>query len=83
MSKIFDRFPISSLIEADLRPKVKYFDVFDDWNNIGKDCLFVTTDDKVYALEDNSHGVCGIGHCNKVTQPQQLPQLTGMVNTIP
>jgi len=49
----------------------------DDWSHSGKNVLFVTTDDKVYAFGDNSNDVCGFGHNSKVNEPEQVTELEG------
>ena len=73
MTEIFNRFPIFEKVEQNLKQKIKLFHVFDDIN--GYNVLFITSDDKVYGLGQNTFGCCGLGHNNVVDEPQVIPQL--------
>ena len=53
---------------------IKFFCVFGDNEN---DVIFVTNDDKVYAFGDNKYGCLGLGHNNRVNEPNIVNELCG------
>src|ERR1700759_4818279 len=68
-----DHFKICLKIEPKLKKIVKAFHVFNDEK--GLNVLFITSDDKVYGLGQNSSGCCGLGHNSVVNEPQVIPEL--------
>ncbi|XP_054162121.1 uncharacterized protein LOC128960075 [Oppia nitens] len=54
---------------------IKLFYVFDDCR--GPNLLFVTNDDKVYALGSNQYGSLGLGHKQQIVEPVCVPELSG------
>ena len=55
------------------RSFIKFFHVFRD--NFGYNILFITNDDNVYGLGDNYFGCCGLGHNDRVGEPQLIIEL--------
>ena len=68
-----EHFEICSKIKPQLKKIVKAFHVFDDEK--GLNVLFITSDDNVYGLGQNSLGCCGLGHNSVVNEPQVIPEL--------
>ena len=73
MSSLMDELEICDKIPEELKNDIKYYHVFND--HIYKCALFVTNDDRVYGLGDSSHGMLGVGHFNRVEQPEEIIQL--------
>ena len=69
-------FEICDEIDERLKSKIILFHVFDDQLN-QKNILFVTSDDKVFALGHNSYGVCGVGYGFELKETTEVPELTG------
>ena len=74
MSEIIEKFKICDKIPQNMRQNIKLLHVFDDCI-IDKNVLFVTLDDRVYGLGDNSYGCLGLGHSETVHSPQIIPEL--------
>ena len=74
MSEIVSKFEICSKIPEYFRENIKSIHVFDERN--GKNVIFVTKEDKVYAFGNNYSGVCGFGHNRPVEEPQEVPELS-------
>ena len=68
-----DKFGISKRISANLKKIIKFFYVFKPYRSTN--VLFVTIDDKVFALGDNTDGVLGLGHDLVVKEPVIIPEL--------
>ena len=72
MSYILDDFEIYENIDQSFKYNIQYFYVFDTF---GINAIFVTNDDKVFALGSNDCGVLGLGHNNAVNEPIIIPEL--------
>ena len=77
MSEIIEKFRICAKIPQNMRQNIKLLHVFDDYSINNKNVLFVTLDDRVYGLGDNSFGCLGLGHLSTVQSPQIIPELCG------
>ena len=73
MTDIFNRFEVFEKVDQNLKQKIRLFHVFDDIK--GHNVLFVTSDDEVFGLGQNSFGCCGLGHNSVVNEPQVIPEL--------
>ena len=67
MSEILNRFEMFQKVNNNLKQNIKLFHVFEDIK--GYNVLFITSDDKVYGLGQNSYGCCGLGHNLVVNEP--------------
>ncbi|CAG2171521.1 unnamed protein product [Oppiella nova] len=66
-----EKFRIFSDIDTTIKRSVKLFYVF----NAGKNALFVTNDDLVYGLGDNTGGCLGLGHRDPSPTPTRILNL--------
>ena len=73
---LLEEFDISEKIPKELKNNIKYYHVFN--SELPKQSLlFVTNDDKVYALGDNSHSKLGLSHYKDVESPEEVIELSG------
>ena len=73
MTEILNRFPLFEKVDESVKKIIKLFHVFDDY--YGYNVLFITSDDEVYGLGQNSFGCCGLGHNTVVNEPQVILEL--------
>ena len=76
---LVEELDISENIPKNFKNNIKYYNAFsfDLSGQIKQSLLFVTNDDKVYALGDNIYGKLGLGHNKKVESPEEVIELSG------
>ena len=74
MSDILEKFAKLKKFSQTLCHEIRLFLVFDDY--LGKNCLYLTTDDKCYAFGSNLVGCLGFGHNKFVEEPELVPELS-------
>ena len=77
---LLEKLDISEKIPEVLKNDIKYYHVFrneETYSETEQSLLFVTSDDKVYAMGDNICGKLGLGHNNRVESPEEVIELSG------
>ena len=73
MSDILAKFTKLKKLSQSLCHEIQQFLVFDDY--LGKNCIYLTTDDQCYAFGSNLLGCPGLGHNKFVEEPELVPEL--------
>ena len=77
---LLEEFNIAEKIQKELKNDIKYYHVIateETSGQIKRSLFFVTNDDKVYAMGDNSNGILGLGNTSTVESPEEVIELSG------
>ena len=79
MSQFLDNFEKLREIPENIKKQIKYFYVFNDYNNYKSrtNILLITFDERVFGFGSNFRGVLGFGHQNSVNEVTEIPELKG------